>query len=113
MSMHIHSHTTVFNHVKYGVRLCAVSSVRCALRGCPAFEFMQCAAVCSRTLGCVRQSSSVRDSVLGNVRLSGSARSSVWLSSGAAVCVESGSEHIFKSIQNISVYIRMIICAQQ
>jgi hypothetical protein len=43
-------------------------------------------AVCAAVCGNVRSS----------VRLSGCARGSVRLSSGAAVCVVSGSEHIFK-----------------
>jgi hypothetical protein len=47
---------------------------------------MQCAAVCGKAHGCVRQCSSVRGSVHGNVRLSGSARGSVRMYSGAAVC---------------------------
>ena len=86
--MHIHSHNIIIIHVNYGVRLCAVCGVRCAVCGmcavcgCPAFEFMQCAAVCGRAHGCVWQCGSVR----GSVRLSGSARGSVRLSSGAAVC---------------------------
>jgi hypothetical protein len=70
------------NHFNYGVRLCAVCSMRWAVCGCPEFKFMQCAAVCGKPHGCVQQCSSVR----GSVRLSGSVRSSVWLSSGVAVC---------------------------
>jgi hypothetical protein len=84
--MQIHSYKTVLNHVNYGVRLCAACSMRCVVCGCPAFEFMQCAAVCGRAHGCVWECSSVRGSVRGSMRLSGSAHSSVHLFSGAAVC---------------------------
>jgi hypothetical protein len=75
--------------------------MRCAVCGCPAFEFMQYAAVCGKVQGCVRQCSSVRGSVRSNVRLSGSAGSSVWLSSGATVCGSPAVSTFFKQIQII------------
>jgi len=57
----------VLIHINCGVRLCAVCSIRYAMCGCPAFEFMECAAVCGRAHSFVRQCGSVR----GSVRLSG------------------------------------------
>jgi hypothetical protein len=94
MYKHIHSHEIVLNHDNYGMRLCAVCSMRCAGCGCPAFEFMQCAAVCGKEHCCVRQCSIVR----GSVRLSGGpARGSVLAAVQRCGNVrQSGSEHIFK-----------------
>jgi hypothetical protein len=71
----------------------AVCGVRCVAvwhsNSCSVLKF-----AAERTA--VSGSAAVRDSVHGGMLLSGSARGSVRLSSGAAVCVESGSEHIFK-----------------
>jgi hypothetical protein len=64
--MQRHSHKIILIHVNFGVRLCVVCNMRCALCGCPAFEFMRSvlqlaakrtavsgsAAVCEAVCGC-------------------------------------------------------------
>jgi hypothetical protein len=61
----------------------ALCGVQCAVCGTLIHAVCaMCAAVCGN--------------VRGSVRLSGCACGSVRLSSSAAVCIESGSEHIFK-----------------
>jgi hypothetical protein len=53
--MQIRSHKIVLNYVNCGVRLCVGCSMWCEVCGCPAFEFMLCAAVCGKAHDCVRQ----------------------------------------------------------
>jgi hypothetical protein len=76
----------------------AVCSIWCVV--CSTLIHAVCA-VCAAVCG------NVRGNVRGSVRLSGCARGNVRLSSGPAVCVECGSEHIFKQIQNEFVSIRI------
>jgi hypothetical protein len=64
----------------------------CGVRNSNSCSVRQCTAKRTAVSGSVV----VCGNVCGSVRLSGCACGSVRLSSGVAVCVESGSEHIFK-----------------
>jgi hypothetical protein len=76
----------------------AVCGVRCAVCGTLIHAVcVVCAAMCGTlTLAVCAVCAAVCDNVRGSVRLSGCVRGDVRLSSGAAVCEESGSKHIFK-----------------